>query len=76
MSQRVTTLSFTLSKVINSVFWPILSFQIEAILLYRKTTKDTTLLAFYIHDIIEVFIIYQESYIFLYDQFYLHIVWF
>ena len=67
---------FTFGKLINIVLRPISLPQPEPLLLYKKSTKNTTSFAFYINNIFGAFKIYQEKYIFLHDYFFLCMVWF
>ena len=75
ISQRAKTLFFIFGKLIKIVLGLILSSQSELSLIYRKTAKDTTSLAFYIDNIFETFKTYQEQYIFLRNHFFPRIVW-
>lgn len=55
MPQGDRTSVFTFDKLINNVFGPIYFFMPELLLPYAKIPKNSTLLAFYIDDIFEIF---------------------
>lgn len=73
--ERARTPFFIFNKLMNIFLGPIPSLQFKRLLLYRKTTKESTLLAFYIDKIFEDFKTYQEQFIFLCDYFFLYMVW-
>ena len=75
MPQGARISSFSFNEFMNIVFGPIPVLQPEPSLLYRKTAKDTTLLAFYMDDIFGVFKTHEEQLIFLRDHFFPCIVW-
>ena len=59
----------------NIVLGPIPSPIPKLLLLYAKTPKNSALLAFYMDNIFGAFKTYQKQYIFLYDHFFLRMVW-
>lgn len=60
MLQGAKTLVFTFNKLINIIFKPILSLQLDFSLFYKKTAQNIALLAFYIDNIFEAFKTYQK----------------
>ena len=75
MSQRARTSSFTFNELMNIDLGPIPTPQLEPSLLHGKTTKDFAPFAFYMDDIFGAFKTHQKQYIFLRDNFFLHMVW-
>ena len=55
MAQGAGTLFFTFGELLNIVLGLILLSQPKLLLLYRKTAKDTVLIAFYINNIFKAF---------------------